>query len=185
MAPVHNALKCFKTVRYLILQCTFEKQMSLLPLCYRGETGTEIFRVSIRWDMYSDRARGIWKFLGERVSCWSPFLQEWWPLPLWILKIKTTALLLMLLLLLLLLLWLRLRLLLLLYQVVAGDYKHPKDFTDQQIGKSWLIRLWLDKVTYTTGYIQFLEAKDREGAVRPCRGCIGSGFCAPCATGQT
>lgn len=37
MAPVHIALKCFKTERYLILQCIFEKQMSLLPSYYRGE----------------------------------------------------------------------------------------------------------------------------------------------------
>lgn len=52
MAPVHVALKCFKTVRYLILQCTFEKQMSLLPSCYRRKTGTEIFQVNVRWYTY-------------------------------------------------------------------------------------------------------------------------------------
>lgn len=52
MAPVHIALKCFKTVRYLILQCTFEKQMSLLPSRYRRKTGTEIFQVKIRWYTY-------------------------------------------------------------------------------------------------------------------------------------
>lgn len=59
MTPVHIALNCFKTVRYLILQHTLEKQMSLLPPCYRGETGTEIFRdiPQGQWDTCSDRAR--------------------------------------------------------------------------------------------------------------------------------
>jgi len=67
MAPVHIALKCFKTVWYLILQSTFEKQMSLLPPCYRGETSREISRVNVRWDTYSDRASWIRKFLGKSV----------------------------------------------------------------------------------------------------------------------
>lgn len=78
MAPVHIALNCFKTVRYLILQHTLEKQMSLLPPCYRGETGTEIFR-----DI--PNVNGIHAVIEQdeltplkmaRVCHGSPFLQE-------------------------------------------------------------------------------------------------------------